>query len=59
MGEMLSPARLAELLEEAPAWVLLGLTAPSPRMRAQATDELARHLCARLADPAQLALPLR
>lgn len=66
MAVSVSPERVAELLEQAPAWVLLGMTAPSPRLRAQATDTLARFVCAKLDDPApptrddaQLALPLR
>lgn len=66
MDANVSPERVAELLKQAPAWVLSGMTAPNPRLRATATDTLARLVCAKLAeavpptrDTAQLTLPLR
>lgn len=56
--------RLAELLQQAPGWARIGLTAPNPRIRGEATLELADYLAhgldrpAPARDTAQLALPL-
>ena len=66
MDVSISPERVAELLERAPAWARLGLMAPNPRTREAATISLAHYVCAKLgeaappiSDPAQLSLPLR
>lgn len=65
MESGVSPERVAELLEQAPVWARLGLTAPNARTREAATISLAHFVCAKLGDPpaptkdpAQLALPL-
>lgn len=56
--------RLAELLQEAPAWARKELTASNPRVRDAAACELAVFVAERLGHPApprdsaQLALPL-
>ena len=57
-----SPDELAALIETAPGWALVGLTAPIQRLRDDARLELAYHVItkleARFDDPTQLALPL-
>ena len=61
----MSTQEIASMLEDAPAWALLGLTAPSARLRDDARREVAEHLLRRIggsasvADADQLALPLR
>ena len=57
-----SPDHLDLLIETAPAWALIGLSAPVQRLRNDARLELAQHVIARLSErmdePCQLALPL-
>lgn len=60
---IITPERIADLIEEAPAWALLGLTMPKESLRDAARLELANHVYTALyrSDPAvrmQLPLPL-
>lgn len=60
---IISAERIAEIIEQAPAWALLGLTVAKEPLRGAARHELAEHLYTRLYGlPAdhrdQLALPL-
>lgn len=62
MASIISPERIATLIEDAPAWAVIGLTMPQARMRDDARLELARHVYRGLFKPvdtevAQLALP--
>jgi hypothetical protein len=56
--------RLSLILQNAPAWVRLGLTVRDPRLRERAADALAATIMQRLDEPvhvedrSQLALPL-
>lgn len=56
--------RVAHLLQTAPGWCRVGLTAPSAAVRERATRELATLIAARLDEPLsvvdhrQLALPI-
>lgn len=63
MASTITPERIASLIEEAPAWALVGLTAPRERLREDARREVAQHVYSALYQPldvdrAQLALPL-
>lgn len=63
MASVITPDRIAALIEDAPAWAKIGLTVPNERLRADAQLELARHVYAALYQPistdtAQLPLPL-
>ena len=58
-----NPDAIASALETAPAWALLALTIPSPRLREDARAEVANHVMAALVQAEaqsrdQLALPL-
>lgn len=62
MASVISPERIAALIEEAPAWALVGLTAPREGLRANARLEVAQHVYSALFQPvdaeaAQMALP--
>jgi hypothetical protein len=62
MASVISPERIAALIEEAPAWALVGLTAPREGLRADARLEVAQHVYSALFQPvdseaAQMALP--
>lgn len=55
--------RIADALTNAPAWALIGLTAPRETLRHDAANEVAHHLIAALSRPpaapaGQMALPL-
>lgn len=55
--------RIAELIEDAPGWALVGLTVPQEGLREAARHEVAQHVYSALyraipTDGAQLALPL-
>lgn len=63
MGSAITPERIAALIEDAPAWALIGLTAPREGLREDARREVAQHVYSALYQPidgerAQLALPL-
>jgi hypothetical protein len=54
---------IADLIQTAPAWVRVGLTAPTSRVRKDPIASLADHVAAGLAearkhDPEQMRLPL-
>lgn len=60
---MITPERIADLIDEAPGWALVALSVPQERLRADARLEVAQHVYAALFPPmpserAQLALPL-
>jgi len=62
MGGVITPERIAALIEDAPAWALVGLTAPREGLRADARLEVAQHVYSALFQPvnaeaAQMALP--
>ncbi|WP_426284337.1 DUF6771 family protein [Sphingomonas sp. NFX23] len=61
MGGIITAERIAELIEDAPAWALVGLTAPREGLRADARLELAQHVYSALfpvnVEAAQMALP--
>ena len=62
MASVISPERIAALIEDAPAWALIGLTAPREGLRADARLEVAQFVYSALYQPvhaeaAQLALP--
>jgi hypothetical protein len=62
MASVISPERIAAIIEDAPAWSLIGLTAPREGLRADARLEVARHVYGTLYQPvdaetAQMALP--
>jgi len=57
----LTPNVIANALETAPAWALVGLTMPQQHLREDARHEVAQHLVSALThadDRNQLALPL-
>ena len=39
-----TPQAIATAIVDAPAWAQIGLTAPSPRLREDAANEVAQHL---------------
>jgi hypothetical protein len=62
MASVILPERIAAILKDAPAWALIGLTAPREGLRADARLEVARHVYDILYQPvdaeaAQMALP--
>jgi hypothetical protein len=62
MGGMTTAERIALLIDGAPAWALIGLTAPDERLRAAAQLEVAQRVYGGLfqpvnADGAQMPLP--
>ena len=62
MASVISPERIAAIIEEAPAWALVGLTAPREGLRADARLEVAQFVYSALYQPidaeaAQMALP--
>ena len=62
MAGVISPERIAAIIKDAPAWALIGLTAPHEGVRADARLEIARHVYGTLYQPvdaetAQMALP--
>jgi hypothetical protein len=60
---MINPDSIADTIMQAPAWALIGLTAPRDTLREDAAREVAQHICLTLLqtvaiDTAQLTLPL-
>jgi hypothetical protein len=63
MASMITAERIADLIEQAPGWALVGLTVPQERLRADARREVAEHVYSALYRPMdveaeQLRLPL-
>lgn len=62
MGGVITAERIASLIDDAPAWALIGLAAPGDRLRAAAQLEVAQHVYSGLfqpvtADAIQIPLP--
>ena len=62
MGGVITAERIALLIDDAPAWALIGLAAPGDRLRAAAQLEVAQHVYSGLfqpvtADATQIPLP--
>lgn len=63
MASVITAERIADLIEQAPGWALVGLTVPQERLRADARREVAEHVYSALYQPldieaGQLRLPL-
>ena len=63
MASLITAERIADLIEQAPGWALVGLTVPQERLRADARREVAQHVYSALYRPmdvaaGQLRLPL-
>jgi hypothetical protein len=63
MASVITAERIADLIEQAPGWALVGLTVPQERLRADARREVAEHVYSTLYQPlnvetGQLPLPL-
>jgi hypothetical protein len=63
MASVITPERIAELIEQAPGCALVALTVPQERLRADARREVAEHVYSALYQPlkvetGQLPLPL-
>lgn len=63
MASVINAERIADLIEEAPAWALVALTMPQKRLRADARREVAEYVYNALYQPldleaGQLRLPL-
>ena len=63
MASVITAERIADLIEQAPGWALVGLTVPQEGLRADARREVAEHVYSALYKPmdvaaAQLNLPL-
>jgi hypothetical protein len=63
MASVITPERIADLIEQAPGWALVALTVPQERLRADARREVAEHVYSALYQPlnvetGQLPLPL-
>ena len=63
MASLITAERIADLIEQAPGWALVGLTGPQERLRADARREVAQHVYSALYRPmdveaGQLRLPL-
>jgi hypothetical protein len=63
MASVITAERIADLIEQAPGWALVGLTVPQERLRADARREVAEHVYSALYQPldteaGQLPLPL-
>lgn len=62
MAGVITAERIASLIDDAPAWALIGLAAPGERLRAAAQLEVAQHVYSGLfqpvtADATQIPLP--
>lgn len=62
MASLITPERIAALIEDAPAWALIGLTAPREGLREDARLEVANHVYSALYQPlnvdsGQISLP--
>lgn len=44
MASVITAERIADLIEQAPGWALVGLTVPQERLRADARREVAGHV---------------
>jgi len=60
---VITAERIADLIEQAPGWALVALTAPRERLRTDARREVAEHVYSALYQPidveaGQLRLPL-
>jgi hypothetical protein len=51
MGGVITAERIALLIDDAPAWALIGLTGPDERLRAAAQLEVAQHVYGGLFQP--------
>ena len=51
MSGVITAERIASLIDGAPAWALIGLTAPTERLRAAAQREVAQHVYTGLFQP--------
>jgi UDP-N-acetyl-D-mannosaminuronic acid transferase (WecB/TagA/CpsF family) len=63
MASVITAERIADLIEQAPGWALVGLTVPQERLRADARREVAEHVYSALyqsmdVEAGQLRLPL-
>ena len=63
MASVITAERIADLIEQAPAWALVALTVPQERLRADARREVAQHVYSAIYRPmdveaGQLRLPL-
>jgi hypothetical protein len=63
MASVITAERIADLIEQAPEWALVGLTVPQERLRADARREVAEYVYSALYQPmnieaGQLRLPL-
>lgn len=63
MASVITAERIADLIEQAPGWALVGLTVPQERLRADARREVAEQVYSALYRPldleaGQLRLPL-
>lgn len=63
LASLITAERIADLIEQAPGWALVGLTVPQERLRADARREVAEHVYSALYRPldieaGQLRLPL-
>jgi len=63
MASVITAELIADLIEQAPGWALVGLTVPQERLRADARREVAEHVYSALYQPidveaGQLRLPL-
>jgi hypothetical protein len=63
MASVITAELIADLIEQAPGWALVGLTVPQERLRADARREVAEHVYSALYRPmdveaGQLRLPL-
>jgi len=60
MAGMITAERIADLIEQAPGWALVGLTVPEERLRADARRKVAEHVYSALYPPMDIeAGPLR
>jgi hypothetical protein len=51
MVSVFTAERIADLIENAPGWALVGLTMPQERLRADARREVAQHVYSALYQP--------
>lgn len=63
MASLITAERIADLIEQAPGWALVGLTVSQERLRADARREVVQHVYSALyrpmdVDAGQLRLPL-
>ena len=63
MASVITAERIADLIEQAPGWALVGLAVPEERLRVDARREVAEHVYSGLYRPmdveaGQLRLPL-